>query len=188
VPTIRDYVVANLGETYGKLTDTAGYDNQAKPDAVGLKIDAILSRFSVTESSLSTFAKSYLGLWATYELIPLAIDYYMVNTRRVDNASRPSGVTPLGGEVGQNYDRVATLERLAARLAAQLAADLPAFVSELPAAASLLSYGMQTERHTRSLRTQDPFDSFDKVAGTRHTEPVGSVGFGVGYVVVEDAV
>lgn len=130
--TIRDYVKSNLGETYDKLTDVASFDGgNERPDVVGLKISAALARFGVTESSLDAFGKSYVGDHVTRLLIPLAIDYYMVKTRRVDNASRPSGMTPIGGEVGQNYDRVGALRHIDEMLAARLYADLPVFQGQL---------------------------------------------------------
>jgi hypothetical protein len=133
--TIRDFVKTNIGETYEKLTDTAGYDGgNTDPDAVGLKISAALARFGVTEAGLDDFGKSYVADHATRTLIPLAIDFYMVNTRRVDNASRPSGLTPMGGEIGQNYDRVAALRRIDEMLAARLYQDLPVFQSQLGSA------------------------------------------------------
>ena len=135
---IRDYVKSNLGETYDKLTDTAGYDGgNEKIDAVGLKIKATLARFNLVESGLNDFQLSYLGDFATRLLIPLAIDYYMVKTRRVDNASRPSGITPMGGEVGQNYDRVAALRRIDEILASRLIADLPVFEGALGTSARM---------------------------------------------------
>jgi hypothetical protein len=132
VATIRDYVKSNLGETYDKLTDTADFDGgQERPDVVQLKILAALARFGVTQDGLDDFGKSYIGDHVTRLLIPLAIDFYMVKTRRVDNASRPSGMTPIGGEVGQNYDRVAALRHIDEMLAARLYADLPVFQGQL---------------------------------------------------------
>ena len=60
--TIRDYVKTNIGETYDKLTDTAGFDGgNERPDVVGLKIRAALARFGVTEAGLDDFGKSYVG-------------------------------------------------------------------------------------------------------------------------------
>lgn len=136
--TIRDYVKTNLGETYDKLTDVAGFDGgNERIDAVGLKISATLARFGVAEGDLDDFGKSYLGDHATRLLIPLAIDYYMVKTRRVDNASRPTGLTPMGGEVGQNYDRVAALRRIDEMLASRLIADLPIFEGSMGQAARM---------------------------------------------------
>lgn len=151
--TIRDYVKSNLGETYDKLTDTAGFDGgNARPDVVGLKIAASLSRFSVTEASLSTFGKSYIADHATRLLITVAIDYYMVQTRRIDNASRPSGISPQGGEVGQNYDRIAALRRIDEILAARLINDYPFFETQLPGgAAPRMAVG-----DGNNLRTIDP--------------------------------
>lgn len=135
--TIRDYVKSNLGETYDKLTDTAGFDGgNARPDVVGLKIRAGVSRFGVTESALTDFGKSYVADHVTRTLIPVAIDYYMVQTRRIDNASRPSGITPQGGEVGQNYDRIAALRRIDEILASRLIADYPLFEGALPGGAA----------------------------------------------------
>jgi len=130
--TVRDYVKTNIGETYDKLTDTAGFDGgNARPDVVGMKIAASLARFGVTEANLDAFGKSYVADHATRLLIPIAIDYYMVQTRRVDNASRPSHMTPQGGEVGANYDRIGALRRIDEMLAARLYADLPTFQGQL---------------------------------------------------------
>ena len=171
--TIRDYIKSNLGETYNKLTDAANYDeSQEKPDAVGLKINATLSRFGLVETDLNDFQKSYLGDFATRLLIPLAIDYYMVNTRRVDNASRPSGITPMGGEVGQNYDRVAALRRIDEILASRLIADLPVFEGALGTSARM------------DVADGDNFLTIDPMTFPPGGAPdlVGSA-FGVGYAI-----
>ena len=171
--TIRDYVKTNLGETYNKLTDVASYDGgNDKIDAVGLKIKATLSRFNLDEQDLNDFGKSYLGDYATRLLIPLAIDYYMVNTRRVDNASRPSGITPMGGEVGQNYDRVAALRRIDEMLASRLIADLPVFEGSLGTAARM-KVADGNDLLTIDPRTFPPGGAPELVGG----------GFGIGYVV-----
>jgi hypothetical protein len=171
---IRDFVKSNFGETYEKLTDVANYDDSSEnPDAVGLKIKATLSRFGVTtEEGLNDFQKSYLADHATRLLIPLAIDYYMVNTRRVDNASRPSGLTPMGGEVGQNYDRVAALRRIDEILASRLIADLPIFESSLGESARM------------DVADGDNFLTIDPMTFPPGGAPelVGS-GFGIGYVI-----
>ena len=185
MPSIRDYVKSNLGETYDKLSDVALYDGQTKPDVTGIKISALLSRFSVTEDELNDFCKSYLGDWATLNLIPIAMDYYMVNTRMVDNAQRPSGVTPLGGEVGQNYNRVIVLNRIKDEMQTRLSEGKNTFASFMPSTATiggLFTAGMITSGHTKTLRTQDPYDSFDKVGGAVY----GPVGYEIGaaYVVV----
>ena len=136
--TIRDYVKTNIGETYDKLTDTAGYDGgNTKPDVVGLKIRAALARFGISdEDSLNDFGKSYVADHVTRTLVPIGIDYYMVQTRLVDNASRPSGMTTMGGEVGQNYDRIAALRRIDEMLASRLISDLPLFETQLPGGAA----------------------------------------------------
>lgn len=135
--TVRDYVKSNLGETYDKLTDSANFDGgNDRPDVVGLKIRASMARFGVTEGDLNDFGKSYVGDHVTRALIPMAIDFYMVRTRRVDNASRPSGITPQGGEVGQNYDRIAALRRIDEMLTARLYEDAPVFQSQLPGGAA----------------------------------------------------
>lgn len=171
--TIRDYVRSNFGETYEKLTDVAEYDDSAaNPDAIGLKIRATLSRFGLVEEGLNDFQKSYLADWATRLIIPLAIDYYMVNTRRVDNASRPSGMTPMGGEVGQNYDRVAALRRIDEMLASRLIADLPAFEGSLGTSARM------------RVADGDNFLTIDPLTFPPGGAPelVGS-GFGIGYVI-----
>lgn len=171
--TIRDYVKSNLGETYDKLTDTSGYDGgNEKIDAVGLKIKATLDRFGVTEAAMNDFGKSYLGDHATRLLIPLAIDFYMVNTRRVDNASRPSGLTPIGGEVGQNYDRVAALRSIDEMLASRLTADLPLFEASLGQSARM------DVADGNNFLTIDP-TTFPPGGAP---ELVGSA-FGVGYVI-----
>lgn len=153
IQPIREFVKANFGETYDKLTDTADFDGTAnRPDAVGLKIDAALARYSVTEDDLDAFGRSYLADYVTLTLIPLAIDYYMVQTRLVDNASRPPGVTPLGGEVGQNYNRIDALREMAALLTARLTADAPAVSGQIP---GLGRTGIQNS-NTALPRTIDP--------------------------------
>ena len=96
--TIRDYVKSNIGETYDKLTDTAQFDGNSgeppgRPDVVGMKIEASLGRFGVVEDDLNEFQKSYVADHATLALIPIAMDYYMVQTRLVDNFTRPPGVS-----------------------------------------------------------------------------------------------
>ncbi len=172
--TIRDYVKSNIGETYDKLTDVSGFDGgNERPDVVGLKIQAALSRFDIdTEEDLTEFAKSYVADHATRLLIPVAIDYYMVKTRRVDNASRPSGMTPIGGEIGQNYDRIAALRRIDEILAARLYQDLPIFQNSLGSAARMVVADGD------NLKTIDP-----------GTYPPGGApelagaAFGVGYVI-----
>jgi hypothetical protein len=135
--TIRDYIRSNIGETYDKLTDTAGFDGgNTRPDVVGLKIKAALARFGVVEADLNDFGKSYVADHTTRTLVPIAIDYYMVQTRLIDNASRPSGMTTMGGEVGQNYDRIAALRRIDEMLSSRLTADLPLFETQLPGGAA----------------------------------------------------
>lgn len=131
--TIRDHVRSFLGETYGKL-DTAGYDQSSgKPDAVGLKVGAAMSQFfddGKLEADISEFSRYFLAMGVTRSLIPLAIDYYMVNTRINENMNRPAGVTPLGGESVTNYNRVQALENLNGMLASLIAEALADFVAE----------------------------------------------------------
>ena len=175
--TIRDYVKSNLGETYDKLTDTANFDgnsNSGRPDVVGLKIRASLARFSVTEQGLNDFGKNYVGMHVTRALIPVAIDYYMVQTRRIDNASRPSGLTSQGGEVGQNYDRIAALRRIDEMLAARLYEDLPVFQSQQTSAA-LMQVANGNDLKTIDPTTFEPAGAPD-LYGRNFTTP---------YVVVE---
>lgn len=180
---VREHVEGYLGETYLKLTTVALYDGQTRPDVVGMKIDAALSRFEVTEAGLNEFGRMYVAAWATRTLIPLAIDYYMVLTRLVDNASRPPGVAPLGGEVGLNYNRVAALQKLDEQLATFLAEEEEAFQQSNGAT---LGHGILVSQHTRTLRTQDPYDAFDKPGGRR----CGPVGYDIGnvYVIVQEEV
>lgn len=174
--TVRDYVKSNIGETYDKLTDTAGYDGgNTKLDVVGLKIDAALARFGVAETDLNAFGKSYVADYVTRTLIPIAIDYYMVQTRLIDNASRPSGMTSMGGEVGQNYDRIAALRRIDEMLASRLIADLPLFETQLPGGAAPRMVVADGD----DLRTIDP-TTFDP-GGAPEVE---GAEFGVPYVVV----
>lgn len=177
MPDIRDYIESNLGETYQKLTQVALYDGQTRPDVVGMKIAASLARFDVVEADLNAFGKSYVAAWATRTLIPIAIDYYMVQTRLVDNASRGAGVTPLGGEVGQNYNRVEALRVLDESLATFLRAEAAAFNTSNGNS----NAGIRVSQHTRSLRTQDPYDAFPKVGRSRL--PVG-FDMGIAYVIV----
>ena len=159
--TVRDYVRANIGETHDKLTDTANFDGgNERPDVVGLKIEAAMSRFNVTEDDLDAFARSYIGDYVTRTLIPIAIDYSMVKTRLVDNASRPAGVTPLGGEVGQNYNRINALQALDKQIANRLIADRPEFYEHLPAGSGALPFGM-VNGNTDGFHTMDPYDAFD---------------------------
>lgn len=174
--TIRDYIKTNLGETYDKLTDAASFDGgNERPDVVGLKIEAAKARFGVTEDGLDAFGKSYVADHVTRTLIPLAIDFYMVRTRRVDNASRPSGITPMGGEVGQNYDRIAALRRIDEMLSARLYQDLPIFQGQLGDAPRMVN------SNTEDLLTIDPL-TFEPGGA-----PVAEVGlpFGIAYVGVE---
>ncbi len=183
--SILDYVKSNLGETYEKLVSVALYDGQPKPDVAEIRTLALLSRFGIEDADdLSEFGRSYMGDWVALSLIPLAIDYYMVQTRLVDNASRPQGVTPLGGEVGQNYNRVQALQDLAEQLRINLADGKTDFVDGLPNTANADYAVMMTSQHTRRLRTQDPYDSFDRVGGWGG--PIYA-GFGVGYIVVEES-
>lgn len=130
--TIRDHVRGNLGETYDVLTDRGSYDGRGqKPDVVGDKLGVVAAQYIPTVADpevLGEFAKAMLADLATRLLIPIAVDYYMVQTRLVDNASRPAGVTPLGGEVGQNYNRVDTLLRLDELLKERIAANWSDFV------------------------------------------------------------
>jgi hypothetical protein len=171
--TIRDFVKSNIGETYDKLTDTAGFDEQDKPDVVGMKIAASLGRFGVEEGDLNTFQKSYVGDHATLALIPVAMDYYMVQTRLIDNFSRPAGITVGGGEVGQNYDRIAALRRIAEEIRARMADDGPTFIGTLP---GLVGDGMRTD-NTEDPLTIDPL-TFEPSVGVL----VGAA-FGVAYQV-----
>jgi hypothetical protein len=177
VATVRDYVKANLGETYDKLTDVALYDGQTKPDVVGLKIEAALARFDVVEGDLNAFGLSFIGDFVTRTLVPIAIDYYMVQTRLVDNASRPAGVTPLGGEVGQNYNRIAALQALDQILAARLASDYPLFASQNETSTG---FGIVVSTHSKPLNTQDPWDAFDPITDPYH----GPIGYEIGGVYV----
>lgn len=158
--TIREYVQSNIGETYKKITAGGFYDEQSGPDAVGMKIGAELARFGVVEEDLNGFQRSYIADRATLALVPLAIDWYMVQTRLVDNFSRPAGVTVAGGEVGQNYDRIAALRRIADEIRKRLELDGPVFVGSLP---SLAGTGMQTDNEAAPL-TIDPltFDDYDR--------------------------
>lgn len=176
---IRDHVRSNFGETYDKLTQVALYDGQGRPDVVGLKIAAALSRFSVVESDLSDFAKTYVAAWVTRSLIPVAIDYYMVQTRLSDNASRPAGFTPGGGEVGQNYDRINALKAIDAVLKEFLASEAQTFKSDT----GTTSPGIRVSQHTRTLRTADPYDTFSKITRTHR-----SIGFDMGtvFVLIQD--
>lgn len=183
IATVREYVRSNLGETYDKLTSVALYDGTTKPDVVGMKIDAALARFGVVEADMNAYARSYVADYVTRTLIPIAIDYYMVQTRLVDNAMRPAGVTPLGGEVGQNYNRVSALRQLDAILADRLETEAATFGTSVGATSS---FGIVTSTHSRSLRTQDPYDSYDKILGPG-SYPIGYEVGGV-YVVVADPV
>lgn len=175
--TIRDHVRANLGETYEKLVNVAGYDSNessngaSKPDVVGLKQDAIFSRLfasDVVEGNLSEFARAYLGVLVTRALIPLAIDFYMVQTKVQENLSRPAGTVPLGGETAVNYDRVSSLRRIDELLAEQegeWASDFYDDVTDLrrggPGSALL---GVSSNGR---FRTQDPYDTMPSIVGRR---------------------
>jgi hypothetical protein len=148
-----------------------------------MKIDAALAKFNVAEADINAYARAYVADYVTRLLIPLAIDYYMVQTRLVDNAMRPAGVTPLGGEVGQNYNRVSALRQLDALLADRLETEAPGFNSSIGATGS---FGIVTSSHTRSLRTQDPYDTFEKIDSPYSCGPIGYEIGGV-YVVVADS-
>lgn len=173
--TLRDHVRGNLGETYEVLTDTGKYDGRNKPDVVGDKIAVVTARWTpvgTDPETLNEFVKSVLADLATRLVIPIAIDYYMVQTRLVDNASRPPGVTPLGGEVGQNYDRVQTLLSLDEMLKNRIAADLPSILPEIGVAGSV-GYGVRTTPNP-GFRTQEP-DAFPRIGRGNRLY----VGFGV---------
>jgi hypothetical protein len=119
VATIRDYVRTYLPATYDKLTNEGMLDANERPDAVGLAIDTTIETLLVPDTDvddLSEFARRYIAAVATLSLIPTAIDYYMVQTRLSDALDRPPGVTPLGGERSQNYNRVDALKEIEARI------------------------------------------------------------------------
>src|SRR3990172_5388656 len=179
MPEIRDHVRSNLGETYLKLVDVGRYDGQLKPDVVGVKITVALSKLfpeGQDPDLLSEFARSYVRDVVTRMLVPLAIDYYMVHTRLVDNAGRPAGVTPLGGEVGENYNRVQTLLQLDKLLAQRIEADATAFATAVGSTAS--SWGIRVSEHSKDLLTQDVWDAFDPIDSLATSSP-----FGVGLTV-----
>lgn len=168
--TIRDHVRGNFGETYRILTSVGNYDGRdSKPDVVGDKIDVVVSRYvpdtvEDPNEELSEFTKSVVADIATRLLIPVAIDYYMVETRRTDNASRPAGVTPLGGEVGENYDRVDTLFRLDELLRTRIAEAWTEFITAV-GGGSASTFGIRTStERSDTLITEDPLD-FERIRG-----------------------
>jgi hypothetical protein len=129
--TVRDYVRAYLPATYEKMTNEGKMDDAERPDAVGLAIQAAADTLladDVEPNSLPEFGKRYLAAVAVVAVIPSAIDYYMVQTRLNDGASRPSGVTPLGGESSRNYDRIDGLEKIEARLRAWISSMASKFL------------------------------------------------------------
>lgn len=178
--TIRDHVRGNLGETYDKLTQEGAWDGKDKPDIVGDKIAVVAARWlppGADPEAQNEYVKGTLADMATRLLIPVAVDYYMVQTRLVDNASRPAGVTPLGGEVGQNYNRVDALLRLDTVLDRRIAVDLQTFLNQVGIVGS---YGARTSGDGFT-NTEDPRD-FERVRGGRWLYP----GYGVGVYVVPE--
>lgn len=183
--TVRDHVRVNLGETYLKLVGV-GYDAQEKPDVVSLKTGAILSRVFLTETleaDLSEFSRSFIALGVSLAMIPLAIDYYMVNTRRNENMGRPAGVTPLGGETIVNYDRVDALIRLDQILKDAVAEQLADFLAENAGNVSptQLKAGARVSSDGK-FRTDDPYDTFF----TPRAATVSGGEFGVFWGIVPD--
>lgn len=134
MPAIREYIEANIPETYRTVTQglplpdgttTQVWDGKDGngPDVFGIEIErtmAYLFKDGVTETQLSEISKSYVADTVTLRTIAGLIDYYMVRTRRNDSMTRGPGVTPLGGESSQNYDRVAILQDQAKRFSARL--------------------------------------------------------------------
>lgn len=178
--TIRDHVRGNLGETYKVLTEKGEYDGKdnSNPDVVGDKIAVVCSRYLTANAepeNMTEFVKSVIADIATRLLIPVAIDYYMVQTRLVDNMSRPAGVTPLGGEVGQNYNRVAALQALDTILRDRIAEEWSDFQNVTGATG--VGFGVRVTAPS-DFRTEDPAD-MPPVGGWRWWGQPYSPGFGV---------
>lgn len=130
--TIQDYAKDNFRETAAILLkqDYAGDgDGDKLFDRAEQLITSSIFKPSTDVDLLPEFAKAYLGDMLTRRLIPTAIDYYQAKTRRVDSMGRPSGVTPLGGESSQNYDRVKAMQDLDKLLAGRLAANEDDFLA-----------------------------------------------------------
>ncbi len=151
---------------------------------VGISIDRVLSsliKADVDIENQGEFIKSFLGDLATLELVPTAIDYYMVKTRRSDSTAS-AGAVPLGGESSSNYDRIQAVKDIALLIAARVVRNRSAFLVD---AVSILlrttgtKLGMTIDGKPSDLLTADPRNSalsYRFIA--RYGVPVVAVGDG----------
>lgn len=162
---IRTLVRTNLLETYDVIVLKGEADGEDRPDVVGLKIveamdelfptdDQPAGYVAPTQEQLTPFQAGYVADHVTRLLLPAAIDYYQKRTGRRDAASRPSGVTPLGGESRENYDRVQAMFDLDALLEKRLAARSSRF--KRIRFASFSPTGIAIDSKPSDLVTEDP--------------------------------
>jgi len=165
--TIREHVRVNMPETYNVLTAEASatMDGQERPDVVGIAISSAMSYFFPSgdkkETDLTPFQAQYVGAYATRLVIPAGIDYYMVRTGTSDAFNRGAGVTPLGGEQRQNYNRVQALKDLDAMLEKRLATMEAAFNETLATSGSTTA-GMMIDSTPDKLLTLDPYKAMPR--------------------------
>jgi hypothetical protein len=184
VASILDYTRAALPESWRAVYEDGEWGESGRPDVFVMELARAMSKLfrdTVIEDDITNeFVKGWLGDYIAWRSIPALIDYYMVRTRRNDSMQRGAGVTPLGGETSDNYDRVGTLKDQADTIYSRLRADWEEFMSLV---GTLIRGGQQAPRGIaistmgQGLLTTEPL-TFEKAVGQRPRY----AGFGVIYV------
>lgn len=162
MPTIREYVQSNIVETYRAMTDSGGIDGSGeKPDVVATSQARLFDKLfavDVDEADLSEFVRGYLADIVTRMMIPVAMDYWQVQSRVA--YSSPAGVGAEGGEQVTLYDKINGLEKVDSRLAERLAADRDEFLERasewLRGPAKVSTVGPRVSTSRDDMVTPDP--------------------------------